>query len=109
MTTPGDPTAHEVENPSVLVTEAARLLDQARVARMVAGDADTAARLATLARLTLDEGEMLENVARGYMVPKPTHPPGAALGWLLRYDASTRAIRRVRGLSLPGEVANLAT
>jgi|GEM_PF-6080177 hypothetical protein len=91
-----------------LVAEAAHLLGCARVARMVAGDSVTVSRLGTLARLTLDEAEMLENVGQGHMVPSPTHPPGATIGWLLRYDASTRARRRLRGLPVPEGVIDRA-
>ena len=84
------------------LSAAARLIGQARTQRLLATDATTAIRLSRLAGMVAGEAEMLEGVARHRLpVPEPMYPPGATIGWLVRNDASTRAMRRAAGLRVP--------
>jgi len=84
--------------------EAAGLVADVRVQRMLAGDADTADRLAELHRHLADEHEYLDGVERhGLPTTDRRYPPGATVGWLMAYDPHVRSMRALRGISNPRE------
>ena len=82
--------------------EAVRIVDEIRAARLLAGDADTAERLAELRRHLSNEAEFVDGVERlGLPLTDRSFPAGAAIGWVMRNDAHIRALRELRGLSIP--------
>lgn len=89
--------------------DAAALVADVRAERLLAGDTDTAARLAELHRHLADEHEYLIGIEQ-FDLPTTdrTYPPGACIGFLLRHDPHVRALRRLRGLPVPEEVHRAA-
>src|SRR4051794_10528889 len=86
-----DDEATAARGPATDLGEAVELLGRARIARMIAGDADGARRLSRLAELVDVEAELLDGIAHhGLAIPDRRGPIGAALGWWLRHDGHTR-------------------
>lgn len=91
--------------PDRTLSAAARLLDEVRIARMLAGDHTTAARLGAIVEQLTIEAEVLEGIVlHRYMTPAQLparHEPARALGWWLRHDPIVRKVRALRGLPVP--------
>jgi hypothetical protein len=73
-----------------------------RAERLLAGDRDTAARLAELIRLLDDEREYVEGIEKHDLsMTNRDYPPGVCVGWFWRHDPHVRQLRRLRGLHVP--------
>lgn len=84
---------------------AAELIGAVRVGRLLHRDVEGAGRLARIVEHVIDEAEVLRGVELWDLpAPERDYPAGATVGWLLRYDAASRAARRLNGLDLPDDV-----
>ncbi len=84
------------------LADAVAIVGDVRAERLLAGDPNTADRLAELARLLIDEDEYVGGIEK-HDLPATSmdYPPGATIGWLFRHNPHTRRIRQLRGLALP--------
>jgi hypothetical protein len=88
--------------PGMSLRHAAGIVDDARARAELRADDGAALRLGALRDRVLEEALYAENIDSGMAVlRRRPHPPGAVIGWLLRYCATTRANRVALGVRVP--------